>query len=177
MTVTFLLFAGIVPGRRNCLQVIEEIQAIRSPRSVFGLRSTFTTRLPGWNLLQAAGGLSPMSAGLGAKGFSSGPGAALAGDANDNAMTNPALAFTRSSNGRLRSSPGCFNSGATVQPIEFARSTSAAASEWQSSGGGWARPRARLSRTAKATTVILVGGTPYSNYRNGMRVPLEAVIA
>src|SRR5213076_2989233 len=60
-TVTFLLFAGIVPGSRNCLQVMDEIQAIRSPSSVSGLRFSFTIRLPGGNFLQVLKSLSPIS--------------------------------------------------------------------------------------------------------------------
>src|SRR5262245_28137981 len=60
-TVTFLLFAGIVPGSRNCLQVIDEIQAIRSPSSVSGFRFSFTIRLPGGNFLQVLKSLSPIS--------------------------------------------------------------------------------------------------------------------
>src|SRR4051794_5143287 len=60
-TVTFLLFAGIVPGSRNCLHVIDEIQAIRSPSSVSGLRLSFTMRLPAGNFLQVLKSLSPIS--------------------------------------------------------------------------------------------------------------------
>src|SRR5499427_10858381 len=60
-TVTFLLLAGIVPGSRNCLQVIDEIQAIRSPSSVSGFRFSFTIRLPGGNFLQVLKSLSPIS--------------------------------------------------------------------------------------------------------------------
>src|SRR6185436_15749975 len=60
-TVTFLLLAGIVPGSRNCLQVIEEIQAIRSPSSVSGFRFSFTMRLPAGNFLQVLKSLSPIS--------------------------------------------------------------------------------------------------------------------
>src|SRR3954449_7912835 len=60
-TVTFLLFAGIVPGSRNCLHVIDEIHAIRSPSSVSGLRLSFTMRLPDGNFLQVLKSLSPIS--------------------------------------------------------------------------------------------------------------------
>src|SRR5437762_335036 len=59
MIVTFLLFAGIVPGRRNCLHVIDEIQARRSPRSVSGFRLSLTTRLPAGNFLQELNSFSP----------------------------------------------------------------------------------------------------------------------
>src|SRR5665213_724332 len=53
--VTFLLLEGIVPGKRNCLQVIDEIHEIRSPSSVSGLRFSLTTRFPAgsaWQLLK-----------------------------------------------------------------------------------------------------------------------------
>src|SRR5678809_1105355 len=60
-TVTFLLLAGIVPGSRNCLHVIDEIQAIRSPSSVSGFRLSFTMRLPDGNFLQVLKSLSPIS--------------------------------------------------------------------------------------------------------------------
>ena len=60
-TVTFLLFAGMVPGSRNCLHVIDEIHAIRSPSSVSGLRLSFTMRLPDGNFLQVLKSLSPIS--------------------------------------------------------------------------------------------------------------------
>ena len=60
-TVTFLLLAGMVPGSRNCLQVIDEIQAIRSPSSVSGFRFSFTMRLPDGNFLQVLKSLSPIS--------------------------------------------------------------------------------------------------------------------
>ena len=60
-TVTFLLLAGMVPGSRNCLQVIDEIQAIRSPSSVSGFRFSFTMRLPAGNFLQVLKSFSPIS--------------------------------------------------------------------------------------------------------------------
>src|SRR6478672_3574861 len=60
-TVTFLLLAGIVPGRRNCLHVIDEIHAIRSPSSVSGFRFSFTIRLPAGNFLQVLKSFSPIS--------------------------------------------------------------------------------------------------------------------
>src|SRR5262245_56287622 len=60
-TVTFLLFAGMVPGSRNCLQVIDEIHAMRSPSSVSGLRLSFTIRLPDGNFLQVLKSFSPIS--------------------------------------------------------------------------------------------------------------------
>src|SRR6185295_18594630 len=50
-----------VPGSRNCLQVIDEIQAIRSPSSVSGFRLSFTMRLPDGNFLQVLKSLSPIS--------------------------------------------------------------------------------------------------------------------
>src|SRR6476646_2197898 len=60
-TATFLLLAGMVPGRRNCLHVIDEIHAIRSPSSVSGFRFNFTMRLPAGNFLQVLKSFSPMS--------------------------------------------------------------------------------------------------------------------
>src|SRR5437868_6459250 len=57
--VTFLLFAGIVPGRRNCLHVIDEIHEIRSPSSVSGFMLSFTIRLPAGNFLQELNSFSP----------------------------------------------------------------------------------------------------------------------
>src|ERR1700722_16408719 len=59
--VTFLLLAGMVPGKRNCLQVIDEIQEIRSPSSVSGLRLSFTIRLPEGNFLQELNSFSPIT--------------------------------------------------------------------------------------------------------------------
>src|SRR6266705_339988 len=59
MIVTFLLFAGIVPGSRNCLHVIDEIQERRSPSSVSGFMLSFTTRLPAGNFLQELNSFSP----------------------------------------------------------------------------------------------------------------------
>ncbi len=49
MIVTVLLWAGIVPGTMNCLQVMAEIQETRSKRSVFGLRFSFR-RFPSGSL-------------------------------------------------------------------------------------------------------------------------------
>src|SRR6185312_2746337 len=60
--VTFLLLAGMVPGKRNCLQVIDEIQAMRSPSSVSGLRFSFTIRFPDGNFLQELNSFSPITA-------------------------------------------------------------------------------------------------------------------
>src|SRR6476469_9760079 len=60
-TVTFLLLAGIVPGSRNCLHVIDEIQAIRSPSSVSGFRLSFTIRFPAGNFLHVLKSFSPIS--------------------------------------------------------------------------------------------------------------------
>src|SRR5215467_10019042 len=60
--VTFLLLAGMVPGKRNCLQVIDEIQEMRSPSSVSGLRLSFTIRFPDGNFLQELNSFSPMTA-------------------------------------------------------------------------------------------------------------------
>ena len=60
--VTFLLLAGMVPGSRNCLQVIDEIQEMRSPSSVSGLRLSFTIRLPDGNFLQELNSFSPITA-------------------------------------------------------------------------------------------------------------------
>src|SRR5215510_15693509 len=51
----------MVPGSRNCLQVMDEIQAIRSPSSVSGLRLSFTIRLPDGNFLQVLKSFSPIS--------------------------------------------------------------------------------------------------------------------
>src|SRR5678815_4132750 len=51
----------MVPGSRNCLQVIDEIQAIRSPSSVSGFRFSFTMRFPDGNFLQVLKSLSPIS--------------------------------------------------------------------------------------------------------------------
>src|SRR4051812_40914462 len=59
--VTFLLLAGMVPGSKNCLQVIDEIQAMRSPSSVSGLRFNFTMRLLAGNFLQELNSFSPAS--------------------------------------------------------------------------------------------------------------------
>src|SRR5580704_12602105 len=59
--VTFLLLAGMVPGNRNCLQVIDEIQEMRSPSSVSGLRLSFTIRLPEGNFLQELNSFSPIT--------------------------------------------------------------------------------------------------------------------
>src|SRR5580692_3189632 len=59
--VTFLLLAGMVPGKRNCLQVIDEIQEMRSPSSVSGLRLSFTIRLPEGNFLQELNSFSPIT--------------------------------------------------------------------------------------------------------------------
>src|SRR5262245_35211760 len=47
----------------NCLPVIDEIQAIRSPSSVSGLRFNFTIRLPAGNFLQVLKSFSPISCG------------------------------------------------------------------------------------------------------------------
>src|SRR5665213_715872 len=62
--VTFLLLEGIVPGKRNCLQVIDEIHEIRSPSSVSGLRFSLTTRFPAGNFLQElkSGGMAAVAA-------------------------------------------------------------------------------------------------------------------
>ena len=60
-TVTFLLLAGMVPGSRNCLHVIDEIHAMRSPSSVSGFRFSFTIRLPAGNFLQVLKSFSPIS--------------------------------------------------------------------------------------------------------------------
>src|SRR5580704_5490791 len=62
--VTFLLLEGIVPGSKNCLQVMDDIHAIRSPSSVSGLRFSLTTRLPAGNFLQElkSGGIAPPAA-------------------------------------------------------------------------------------------------------------------
>src|SRR5215831_17315441 len=57
--VTFLLFAGIVPGKRNCLHVIDEIHESRSPSSVSGFMLSLTTRLPAGNFLQELNSFSP----------------------------------------------------------------------------------------------------------------------
>src|SRR3954465_12204035 len=59
MMVTFLLLAGMVPGSRNCLQVIEEIQEMRSPSSVSGFMLSLTIRLPAGNFLQELNSFSP----------------------------------------------------------------------------------------------------------------------
>src|SRR6185369_10257365 len=59
--VTFLLLAGMVPGSRNCLQVIDEIQEMRSPSSVSGLRFSLTMRLLAGNLRQELNSFSPAS--------------------------------------------------------------------------------------------------------------------
>ena len=61
MIVTFLLLAGMVPGSTNCLHVIDEIQEIRSPRSVSGFMFSFTIRLLGGNFLQELNSFSPAS--------------------------------------------------------------------------------------------------------------------
>src|SRR5436309_501748 len=60
--VTFLLLAGMVPGSRNCLQVIDEIQEMRSPSSVSGFRLSFTIRFPDGNFLQELNSFSPITA-------------------------------------------------------------------------------------------------------------------
>src|SRR5215831_8541415 len=59
ITVTFLLLAGMVPGSRNCLHVIDEIQEMRSPSSVSGLRFSFTMRLPAGNFRHELNSFSP----------------------------------------------------------------------------------------------------------------------
>src|SRR5262245_61334848 len=59
MMVTFLLLAGIVPGTRNCRQVMDEIHEMRSPSSVSGFRFSFTIRLPDGNFLQELNSFSP----------------------------------------------------------------------------------------------------------------------
>ena len=64
MIVTFLLLAGIVPGSRNCLQVIDEIQEIRSPSSVSGFMFSFTIRLLAGNFLHELNSRSPASSGV-----------------------------------------------------------------------------------------------------------------
>ncbi len=61
MIVTFLLLAGIVPGSTNCLQVIDEIQEMRSPRSVSGFMFSFTIRRLAGNFLQELNSFSPAS--------------------------------------------------------------------------------------------------------------------
>src|SRR5947208_15703170 len=71
--VTFLLFAGMVPGSRNCLQVIDEIQEMRSPSSVSGFMLSFTIRLLAGNFLQELKSLSKSAAVAGVA-----PGAAAA---------------------------------------------------------------------------------------------------
>src|SRR5262245_28832521 len=47
MMVTVLPCDGIVPGTTNCLQVIAEIQEMRSTSSVFGFRFSFSLLLSG----------------------------------------------------------------------------------------------------------------------------------
>src|SRR5579863_7203387 len=91
--VTFLLLAGMVPGSRNCLQVIDEIQEMRSPSSVSGLRFSFTIRLPDGNFLQELNSFSPIT------GAPSAPGAAGTG-----AVTG--LAVGGGEPGRWRRIPG-----------------------------------------------------------------------
>src|ERR1022692_2408492 len=49
----------MVPGSRNCLHVIDEIQEMRSPSSVSGLRLSLTIRLPLGNFLQELNSFSP----------------------------------------------------------------------------------------------------------------------
>src|SRR5581483_1881708 len=61
MIVTFLLLAGIVPGSTNCLQVIDEIHEMRSPRSVSGFMFSFTIRRLAGNFLQELNSFSPAS--------------------------------------------------------------------------------------------------------------------
>src|SRR5579863_4687409 len=81
--VTFLLLAGMVPGSRNCLQVIDEIQEMRSPSSVSGFRLSFTIRLPDGNFLQELNSFSPITAPpeMVAPGTPAAAGAATAGTA------------------------------------------------------------------------------------------------
>src|SRR5262245_46870157 len=57
--VTFLLLAGIVPGSRNCLHVIDEIHEMRSPSSVSGFMLSLTIRLPAGNFLHELNSFSP----------------------------------------------------------------------------------------------------------------------
>src|SRR5450432_963334 len=57
--VTFLLFAGIVPGSRNWRHVIDEIHEIRSPSSVSGFMLSLTTRLPAGNFRHELNSFSP----------------------------------------------------------------------------------------------------------------------
>jgi hypothetical protein len=61
MIVTFFELAGIVPGKRNCRHVIDEIHEIRSPSSVSGFMLSFTIRLPAGNFLQELNSFSPGS--------------------------------------------------------------------------------------------------------------------
>src|SRR5262252_4688832 len=61
ITVTFLLLAGMVPGSRNCLHVIDEIHEMRSPSSVSGLRFSLTMRLPAGNFRHELNSFSPAS--------------------------------------------------------------------------------------------------------------------
>src|SRR5215471_5309104 len=85
--VTFLLFAGIVPGSRNCLHVIDEIHDTRSPSSVSGLRLSLTMRLPAGNFRQELNSFSPASSppaadvapGVAAPGAAVGAGGGVAG--------------------------------------------------------------------------------------------------
>src|SRR5262245_45542695 len=79
ITVTFLLLAGMVPGRRNCLHEIDEM---RSPSSVSGFRFSFTMRLPAGNFRQELNSFSPGRSPppLGAVAAGGGAGGAMAGD-------------------------------------------------------------------------------------------------
>src|SRR5262245_38378053 len=65
MMVTFLLLAGMVPGSRNCLHVIDEIHEMRSPSSVSGFMFSLTMRLLAGNFRHELNSFSPTSSPVG----------------------------------------------------------------------------------------------------------------
>src|SRR5262252_699832 len=84
ITVTFLLLAGMVPGSRNCLHVIDEIHEMRSPSSVSGFRFSLTMRLPAGNFRHELNSFSPARSvpplGAVAAGGGGGAGGTMAGE-------------------------------------------------------------------------------------------------
>src|SRR5258708_22830716 len=94
MMVTFLLLGGIVPGSRNCLQVMDEIHESRSPTSVSGFMFSLTMRLPDGNFLHELKSCSPPSSGtpvLVVTGAAAGtPGVVCAGRVAPPSASNPA---------------------------------------------------------------------------------------
>src|ERR1700733_7348798 len=61
MMVTFLLLGGMVPGNKNCRQVMDEIHDSRSPSSVSGFMFSLTMRLLAGNFLHELNSRSPLT--------------------------------------------------------------------------------------------------------------------